>query len=81
MRFAGVAAIDLRRMNALLELDEESRLAVFEPGLRGPEAEALLGDARLHDRAFPAVVRVRDARRGCGGALERPIVGRVRALR
>ncbi len=40
--FAGVAAIDLRRMNALLELDEESRLAVFEPGLRGPEAEALL---------------------------------------
>ena len=41
-RYAGVAAVDLRRMNALLELDEESRLAVFEPGLRGPEAEALL---------------------------------------
>ena len=32
----------MRRMNALLELDEESRLAVLEPGLRGPEAEALL---------------------------------------
>jgi alkyldihydroxyacetonephosphate synthase len=41
-RFAGVVALDLRRLNALLELDEESRLAVLEPGLRGPEAEALL---------------------------------------
>ena len=40
---AGVAAIDLRRMNALLELDETSRLTVLEPGLRGPEAEQLLG--------------------------------------
>jgi alkyldihydroxyacetonephosphate synthase len=40
--YAGVVALDLRRMNALLELDEESRLAVLEPGLRGPEAETLL---------------------------------------
>ena len=39
----GVVALDLRRMNALLELDEDSRLAVFEPGLRGPQAEELLG--------------------------------------
>ena len=29
-------------MNALLALDEESRLAELEPGLRGPQAEALL---------------------------------------
>jgi alkyldihydroxyacetonephosphate synthase len=41
--FAGVVALDLRRMNALVALDEISRLAVLEPGLRGPEAEALLG--------------------------------------
>jgi alkyldihydroxyacetonephosphate synthase len=41
-QFAGVVALDLRRLNALLELDEESQLAVVEPGLRGPEAEALL---------------------------------------
>ena len=73
----GVAAIDLRRMNALLELDETSRLAVFEPGLRGPEAEELLARARLHDRPFPAVVRVRDARRRRGGALERSVLGRA----
>ena len=39
----GVVALDLRRLNALVALDEESRLAVLEPGLRGPEAEALLG--------------------------------------
>jgi alkyldihydroxyacetonephosphate synthase len=41
--YAGVVAIDLRRMDALLELDETSRLAVLEPGLRTPQAEALLG--------------------------------------
>jgi alkyldihydroxyacetonephosphate synthase len=40
--FAGVAALDLRRMDALLELDEVSRLAVLQPGLRGPQAEELL---------------------------------------
>ncbi len=40
--FAGVAALDTRRLNALVSLDEESRLAELEPGLRGPQAEALL---------------------------------------
>jgi alkyldihydroxyacetonephosphate synthase len=42
--FSGVIALDLRRLNALLDLDEESRIATLEPGLRGPEAEALLGE-------------------------------------
>ncbi len=41
--YAGVLAVDLRRMDALLELDEPSRLGVFEPGLRGPQAEELIG--------------------------------------
>jgi alkyldihydroxyacetonephosphate synthase len=41
--FTGTVAVDVRRLNALIELDEESRLAAMEPGLRGPEAEALLG--------------------------------------
>ena len=41
--FTGAVALDLGRMNALVSVDDESRLAVFEPGLRGPEAEALLG--------------------------------------
>ena len=39
----GLVALDVRRLDALVALDEESRLAVLEPGLRGPEAEALLG--------------------------------------
>ncbi|MBV1946799.1 FAD-binding oxidoreductase [Streptomyces sp. BV129] len=35
-------ALDLRRMDALLDLDPVSRTAVLQPGLRGPRAEALL---------------------------------------
>jgi alkyldihydroxyacetonephosphate synthase len=42
--FAGVIALDTRRLNALLELDEESRTATLEAGLRGPQAEAMLGE-------------------------------------
>jgi alkyldihydroxyacetonephosphate synthase len=51
--FAGLAAIDLRRMNALLSLDEESRVATMEPGLRGPEAEALLDERGYTIGHFP----------------------------
>jgi len=40
--FEAVIAVDLRRLARLLELDELSRTATLEPGLRGPEAEALL---------------------------------------
>jgi alkyldihydroxyacetonephosphate synthase len=40
--YAGLVALDLRRMNALVELDETSRVGTFEPGLRGPETEELL---------------------------------------
>jgi len=50
---AGVVALDVRRMNALMELDEESRLAVLEPGLRGPEAETLLGERGYTIGHFP----------------------------
>ncbi len=51
--FAGVAALDLRAMNALLEVDEESMLAVHEPGLRGPESEELLAPYGLTIGHFP----------------------------
>jgi alkyldihydroxyacetonephosphate synthase len=51
--FEGVVALDLRRLNALLELDEESRVAVLGPGLRGPEAEALLGERGYTIGHFP----------------------------
>ncbi|AQS71765.1 FAD-binding oxidoreductase [Streptomyces pactum] len=37
-------ALDPRRMNRLLDLDEISRTATLQPGLRAPEAEALLAE-------------------------------------
>jgi alkyldihydroxyacetonephosphate synthase len=40
--FTGLIALDTRRMNALLNLDEQSLVARLEPGLRGPQAEELL---------------------------------------
>lgn len=40
--YAGVISLDLGRMRRLLALDEVSMTATLEPGLRGPEAEALL---------------------------------------
>ncbi|MGE4424823.1 MAG: FAD-binding oxidoreductase [Solirubrobacteraceae bacterium] len=40
--FAAVIALDLRRMDALVDVDPVSRTATLEPGLRGPDAEALL---------------------------------------
>jgi alkyldihydroxyacetonephosphate synthase len=40
--FAGVLSLDLVRMKRLVSVDHTSMTAVLEPGLRGPEAEALL---------------------------------------
>jgi alkyldihydroxyacetonephosphate synthase len=51
--FAGSVALDLRRLDSLKALDEESRLAVLEPGLRGPEAEARLAKRGYTIGHFP----------------------------
>jgi alkyldihydroxyacetonephosphate synthase len=40
--FTGVLSLDLVRMKRLVSVDHTSMTAVLEPGLRGPEAEALL---------------------------------------
>ncbi|MBS2940365.1 FAD-binding oxidoreductase [Nocardioides sp. J2M5] len=40
--FAGLVSLDLLRMKGLLAVDEVSMTATLQPGLRGPEAEALL---------------------------------------
>lgn len=40
--YAGVLSLDLVRMKRLVSVDHVSMTAVLEPGLRGPEAEALL---------------------------------------
>ncbi|MDH3012106.1 FAD-binding oxidoreductase [Gordonia alkanivorans] len=40
--FDGVVSLDLRRLDRLVEIDEISRVATLEAGLRGSAAEALL---------------------------------------
>ena len=52
-RFAGVISLDLVRMKALVAVDTESMTATLEPGLRGPEAEALLAEHGLTLGHYP----------------------------
>ena len=51
--YAGVLSLDLVRMNRLLAVDPVSMTATLEPGLRGPEAEALLAEHGLTLGHFP----------------------------
>ncbi|MFJ3622173.1 FAD-binding oxidoreductase [Streptomyces iakyrus] len=46
-------ALDLRHMNRMLDLDPVSRTATLQPGLRAPEAEALLADHGFTLGHFP----------------------------
>lgn len=45
--YAGLVSLDLVRMKRLLAVDDVSMTATLEPGLRGPEAEALLAEHGL----------------------------------
>ncbi|MFI6483105.1 FAD-binding oxidoreductase [Nonomuraea sp. NPDC050663] len=51
--FAGVIALDLARLDRLVSVDADSMVAVFEPGIRAPEAERLLGEHGLTLGHFP----------------------------
>ena len=51
--FAGVVALDLRRLDRLVSVDAQSRTAVLGAGLLGPRAEALLGERGLTLGHFP----------------------------
>ncbi|WP_246372177.1 FAD-binding oxidoreductase, partial [Nocardioides pelophilus] len=51
--FAGVVSLDLGRMRSLLALDPVSSTATLGPGLRGPEAEALLAEHGLMIGHYP----------------------------
>jgi alkyldihydroxyacetonephosphate synthase len=51
--FGAAISLDLGRMDALLALDERSLTATFGPGIRGPEAEALLARRGLTLGHFP----------------------------
>lgn len=46
-------ALDLRRMDQLLDVDPVSRTATFQPGLRAPHAEALLAEHGFTLGHFP----------------------------
>ncbi|PUA81436.1 FAD-binding oxidoreductase [Nocardioides currus] len=51
--YDGVVSLDLVRMKALVSVDRESMTATLEPGLRGPEAEALLSEHGLTLGHYP----------------------------
>ncbi|MCW2796453.1 FAD-binding oxidoreductase [Nocardioides sp.] len=51
--YAGLLSLDLLRMKRLLAVDHVSMTAVLEPGLRGPEAEALLAAEGLTLGHYP----------------------------
>ncbi|HXA62778.1 MAG TPA: FAD-binding oxidoreductase, partial [Streptosporangiaceae bacterium] len=46
-------ALDLRRLDAMIGIDEISRTATLQPGLRAPRAEALLNEAGYTLGHFP----------------------------
>ena len=76
-----VVALDLRRMNRLVAVDTISLTATLEAGLRGPQAERLLGAARPHARAPAAELRARDDRRLRRDPFRRAGLRRLRTVR
>jgi alkyldihydroxyacetonephosphate synthase len=51
--YAGLVSLDLARLDRLVSVDPLSMTATFEPGVRGPEAEALLAEHGLTLGHFP----------------------------
>jgi alkyldihydroxyacetonephosphate synthase len=51
--FEAVVSLDLRRLDRLLSVDADALTATFEPGVRGPAAEALLNERGLTLGHFP----------------------------
>ena len=74
-------SLDLGRLDRMVSVDARSLTAVFEPGIRLPEADAALARARARARARAAELRVGDGRRLRRDALGRADVDRARAHR
>ncbi len=51
--YAGVISLDMIRFDRLISVDTDSMTATLEPGLRGPQAEALLAEHGLTLGHFP----------------------------
>ena len=52
-RYSGAVSLDLRRLDRLLEVDETSRAARIQAGIRGPAIEAALKPIGLSIRHYP----------------------------
>ena len=52
-RYAGAVSLDLRRLDRVLEVDETSRAARIQAGIRGPAIEAALKPHGLAIRHYP----------------------------
>jgi alkyldihydroxyacetonephosphate synthase len=52
-QYAGVVSLDLRQLDRVLEIDETSRAARIQAGIRGPAIEAALKPHRLSIRHYP----------------------------
>jgi alkyldihydroxyacetonephosphate synthase len=52
-RYAGVISLDLRQLDRVLEIDETSRAARIQAGIRGPAIEAALKPHGLAIRHYP----------------------------
>lgn len=52
-RYAGTVALDLKRLDDVLEVDEESRTALIEGGTLGPQINEQLREHDLHLRHYP----------------------------
>jgi hypothetical protein len=80
-RFAGVVAVDVRRLDRLVEVDDESRIATLEPGLRSPQAEALLSEHGFTIGHFPQSFEYATIGGAAAAARQRPGLCGLRALR
>jgi alkyldihydroxyacetonephosphate synthase len=56
-RFRAAITVDLRRMDALIDLDEVSQVATLGAGVTGPDAEELLGERGYSLGHFPQSFR------------------------
>ena len=65
-RFSAVIALDLERMDAILDIDTESLTATMQPGLRAPAGRGAAARAGPVPRPLPAELRVHLDRRDGG---------------
>ena len=73
--------LDLGRLDRVVSIDPRSLVAVFEPGIRLPEADAALRAQGLALGHVPQSLRVGDGRRVRGDAVGRADLDRARADR